>query len=80
MSDIIIYSTPTCGWCHKLKDYLKSKKIDFKDIDVSKDRQAAMKMVEQSGQMGVPQMEINGKVIVGFDKQAIDEELKNLAK
>ncbi len=76
MSEIIVYSTPTCPYCHMLKDFLKEKKIEFKDVDVSKDQDAAHKMIEKSGQMGVPQIEINGKIIVGFDKGAIEKELK----
>ena len=73
---IKVYSTPTCPWCHKLKDYLNEKKIEFEDIDVSENQEAAKEMVEKSGQMGVPQIEINGKVIVGFDQEAIDAELE----
>ena len=75
MTGITIYSTTVCPWCVKLKGYLKEKGVSYKEIDVSKDREAARKMVEQSGHMGVPQMEINGKIIVGFDKAAIDKEL-----
>ena len=58
------------------KDFLKEKGVDFEDIDVSKDREAAKAMIQKSGQMGVPQIEINGKIIVGFDKPAIEAELK----
>ncbi|MFH1063625.1 MAG: glutaredoxin domain-containing protein [Candidatus Woesearchaeota archaeon] len=78
MSDIKVYSTPTCPWCIKLKGYLKEKNVKFDDIDVSTDQAAAQKMIEKSGQMGVPQTEINGKMIVGFDKDAIDAELAKL--
>ena len=78
MSKIIVYSTPTCPWCHALKDFLKEKNIEFEDIDVSKDQEKAKEMIEKSGQMGVPQIEINGKMIVGFDKEAIEKELENL--
>lgn len=76
--EIKVYSTETCPWCVRLKDYLKSKKIKFKEIDVSEDPAAANEMMEKSGQMGVPQIEINGKIIVGFDKEAIDEELAKI--
>ena len=78
MAKVKVYSTPFCPWCHRLKDYLKSKKIAFEDIDVSKDQKAAEHMVEMSGEMGVPQTEINGKIIVGFDKAAIDAELEKM--
>jgi len=72
---IKIYSTPTCPYCHKAKDFLKEKKVEFEDIDVMANQEAAHEMIEKSGQMGVPQIEINGKIIVGFDKEAIEREL-----
>lgn len=68
---ITVYSTPTCPWCHRAKDFFKENKIEFKDVDVSKDQKAAMEMVQKSGQMGVPVIDINGEIIVGFDKQRI---------
>lgn len=73
---VIVYSTPTCPYCHSAKDYLKENKIPFKDIDVSKDHKAAEDMVEKSGQMGVPVLDINGQIIIGFDKEAIKKALK----
>jgi glutaredoxin 3 len=78
MPGIIVYSTPTCPYCHLVKDYLKGKGIGFEEKDVSKDREAARKMIEKSGQMGVPQIDINGKIIVGFNREAIDEELSKM--
>jgi glutaredoxin-like YruB-family protein len=78
--EIKVYSTETCPWCVRLKEYLKSKKIDFKEIDVSEDENALNEMMEKSGQMGVPQIEINGKMIVGFDKEAIDQEIVKLKR
>ncbi len=72
---VIIYSTPTCPWCHKAKDYFKEKGIAFTDIDVSTDEAKATEMVEKSDQMGVPVIDIDGTIIVGFDKTAIDEAL-----
>ena len=78
MSKIIVYSAPKCPWCHALKDFLKEKNIEFEEIDISKDQAKVQEMIEKSGQMGVPQIEINGKMIVGFDKEAIEKELENL--
>jgi glutaredoxin-like YruB-family protein len=78
MAKIKVYSTPTCPWCLKLKDYLEEKGIEFDNIDVSEDQAAAEEMVKKSGQMGVPQTEINGKIIVGFDKEALDAELAKM--
>ena len=67
-----VYSTPTCPWCTVAKKYLTSKNIAFEDVDVSRDREAAMEMVRKSGQRGVPVIEINGDIIIGFDQAAID--------
>jgi len=78
MSKIKVYSTPTCPWCYTLKDFLKEKNIKFEDIDVSKNQKKLEEMIRKSGQMGVPQIEINGKIIVGFDKAAIEKELENV--
>jgi glutaredoxin 3 len=75
MTKIKVYSTPTCPWCVKVKEYLKEKHVEFEDIDVSVNQDEAKKMMEKSGQMGVPQIEINDKMIVGFDKEQIDAEL-----
>ena len=74
-----VYSTKTCPWCHKTKDFLKEKNVKFEDIDVGADQKAANEMVEKSGQMGVPVVDIDGKIIVGFDKEAIEKALAWLA-
>lgn len=71
-----VYSTQTCPYCHAAKDFLKENKIAFEDIDVSKDHDAAQEMIEKSGQMGVPVIDINGTIIVGFDKAAMKKALK----
>jgi glutaredoxin 3 len=76
MAQVKVYSTQTCPWCFRVKDYLKQKKIPFKDIDVSSDDKAAHEMVALSGQTGVPVINIDGKIIVGFDKEAINEALE----
>lgn len=73
MMTVKVYSTPTCPWCTKAKEYLKSKNVDFDDIDVSKDPNAATEMIKKSGQRGVPVLDINGNIIVGFDQKAIDK-------
>ncbi len=71
-----IYSTPTCVYCKTLKGYFKKNAIEFEDIDISKDEKQLQKMIKDSGQMGVPVVDINGEIIIGFDKQKIDELLK----
>ena len=70
--EIIVFSTPSCPWCRKTKEYLKGRGIKFKDVDVSIDRAMAQKMVQRSGEMGVPQLWINGQVVVGFNRPRID--------
>ena len=69
---VTVYSTPSCSWCNTLKAYFKTHNIRFTDIDVSKNQQAAEQMVRKSGQQGVPQTDINGQIIVGFDKAKIN--------
>lgn len=71
-----VYSTSSCPWCTVAKNYLSSKNIKFEDVDVNRNREAAMEMVRKSGQRGVPVLEINGDIIVGFDQMAIDNALK----
>lgn len=67
-----VYSTPRCPWCTVAKKYLSSKNIRFDDIDVSENSEAAYEMVRKSGQRSVPVLDINGNIIVGFDKATID--------
>lgn len=71
-----VYSTPTCPYCKKDKEYLSSKGISYQDIDVSSNKAAADEMVKLSGQMSVPVMTIDGNVIKGFDKAKIDSLVK----
>lgn len=73
MSEVIIYSTPSCSYCIRLKSYLSQKGITFTNIDVSSDAQSLEKMISLSGQMGVPVIDINGEIVVGFDKEKIDK-------
>ncbi len=70
-----IYSTPTCPFCIRAKQYLKDNNIAFEDIDVSANQQAVEEMVAKSGQMGVPVLDIGGDIIVGFDREKIKEAL-----
>jgi len=70
-----VYSTPTCPYCKRAKAYLEEKGIPFEDFDVSVDAERSKEMIALSGQMGVPVIDVAGKVIVGFDQAAIDEAL-----
>lgn len=71
MPKVMIYSTPTCPWCHLAKEFFKKNKVAFEDKNVATDRQAVEEMVKKSGQMGVPVIAIDGKIIVGFDQEKI---------
>ncbi len=62
-----IYSTPTCPWCMRTKQFLKDQNIPFEDVDVSSNQAAAEEMIQKSGQMGVPVLDIEGTIIVGYD-------------
>ncbi|MDD3569157.1 MAG: glutaredoxin domain-containing protein [Bacteroidales bacterium] len=70
---VTVYSTPTCSWCNTLKAYLRKHRIRFTDIDVSRNQSAADEMVRRSGQRGVPQTDIGGEMIVGFNQARINE-------
>ncbi len=65
-----------CPYCFTLKEWLKEKGIEFQDINVAEDQNAAKEMVEKSGQMGVPVVDIDGKIIIGFNKEEISKILK----
>ncbi len=68
---VVVYSTPTCPWCAKAKQFLKEQGVAFEDINVAADQAKAQEMMQKSGQMGVPVLDIDGKIIVGFDKAEI---------
>ncbi len=70
--EVTIYTTPTCPWCQVAKRYLASRGIEFTEVDVSSDPLAAMEMIRKSGQQGVPVLEIDGEIVVGFDRARID--------
>lgn len=72
---VIVYGTPTCPYCVKAKRFLKDNGISFEDIDVSIRPEKAQEMMQKSGQMGVPVLDIGGEIIVGFDVDSIKEKL-----
>ena len=69
---VTVYSTPTCPYCTMVKDYLESKNVSFTDVDVASDQQAAMELVQRTGQQGVPQTEINGSFVIGYNTRELD--------
>jgi len=70
-----VYSTPTCPWCIKVKQFLQENNIVFENFDVSADQKKGEEMVQKSGQMGVPVLDIDGQIVVGFDKEKIKQAL-----
>ncbi len=68
-----VYSTPTCPYCIRTKQFLKENSIEFENIDVSSNQQAAQEMIDKSGQTGVPVLDINGEIVTGFDKDKISQ-------
>ena len=76
MVTVKVYSTPTCPYCKMAKEFLKENKVKFEDIDVSRDQKKANEMIEKSGQMGVPVIEIGDTIIVGYDRDSIKKALK----
>lgn len=66
---VYVYTTPGCAFCYTLKEFLKDHKIDFEEIDVMSDEEKRDEMIKKSDQMSVPVIEIDGEIIVGFDKK-----------
>ena len=69
--NVKVYGTATCPWCIRAKQFLKENNVDFQNIDVSSDEKAVEELKQKSGQMGVPVLDIEGEIIVGFDKEKI---------
>lgn len=83
MCPVKLYSSPDCLFCEKVKRFLRNHKIEFSEVDVSVERDAAIELVEKSGQFGVPVLDVDGKIPIGYDKEAlrralgIESELKD---
>jgi glutaredoxin-like YruB-family protein len=73
---VTVYSTPTCSWCNTLKSWLRKNNINYRDVDISRDQKAADTLVRRSGQQGVPQTDINGRIVVGFNQPLLKELLE----
>ncbi len=72
---VTVYSTSTCPWCIRAKQFLRDNHIPFKDLDVAGDQLAADEMAAKTGQMGVPVLDIDGEIIIGFDREKIKSAL-----
>jgi glutaredoxin 3 len=70
---VLVFTTPTCPWCSRVKAYLHQQQVKFREVAVSRDRVAARHLVQRTGQMGVPVIEIGGTPIVGSDRGRIDQ-------
>jgi len=76
MKRVVVFTTPTCSWCRRVKQYLKEKKVRFKEVDVTRDKSAAKDMMRRTGQMGVPVTLVNNRPVVGFNKALLDRLLE----
>lgn len=72
MPKVVIYSTPTCAYCRMAKEYFGKNNIEYNDYNVAEDKEKRQEMLDKTGQLGVPVIMIDDKVIIGFDKPAID--------
>ena len=73
---VLLYRTETCPWCHKAADFFEEHKVKFTAVDVGEDERAAEEMIEKSGQKGVPVIDIDGNIVVGFDELKLKKLLK----
>jgi glutaredoxin 3 len=73
---VTIYSAPWCAFCHAAKQFLDGKKVKYKDINVDEDHQAAVAIVQKTGQAGIPVIEIGNETIIGFDRSRIESALR----
>ncbi len=71
MKNITIYSTPSCHYCHLAKDFLNANKVKFTDYDVASDLEKRKEMIDKTGQMGVPVIDIDGEIMVGFEESRL---------
>lgn len=76
MSKVEIYSTPTCVFCNHAKDFFKDNNVDFTEYNVGSDLEKRQEMVQKSGQMGVPVIDVDGEITVGFDEARLRDLLK----
>ena len=74
-SKVKVYATSTCPWCMKTKEFLKANNVKYEEVNVGADEKARNEMFEKSGQFGVPVTDVNGTIIVGYDKEALKKAL-----
>lgn len=69
--NVLIYTTPTCIWCARTKEFFKQNNVTYKEINVAGDSKAAQEMIKKSGQVGVPVIDIDGQIVVGFNQERL---------
>lgn len=75
MPEVKVYSTPTCPWCKRAKKFMEDNSIPYKDVNVAEDKAAREEMIRKSGQLGVPVIEIDGEIIIGYNEPKLKEKL-----
>jgi len=70
---VIVYSTSVCPYCDFAKQFLKDNNIEFEEIDVAQNQEKAQEMIDKSGQMGVPVIEVDGQIVIGFNKEKLKQ-------
>ncbi len=73
MKAVIIYSTPTCHFCHMAKDYFDEKGVEYTEYNVAEDAAKRAEMLERTQQMGVPVIDVDGEVVIGFNEAKLEE-------
>lgn len=73
MPEVKVYTTPTCPWCMRVKQFLDERNIPYEEYNVAEDAARAEEMIQKSGQMGVPVIEVDGEIVVGFDRPRLEE-------
>ncbi len=76
MKNVTIYSTPSCTYCNLAKDFFKKNKVEYTEYNVATDLAKRKEMIEKTGQMGVPVIEVDGEIVVGFDEPRLKEALQ----
>lgn len=76
MTQVLIYTTQTCPWCKKTKEFFKKHNIKYTEKDVAADEKTAQEAIDKSGQMGVPIIDVDGQIIVGFDEPKLKKALQ----
>jgi glutaredoxin 3 len=73
-----VYSAPTCPYCNMAKKYLAGKGVAYDEVDVSRDAAGREEMIKKSGQMGVPVIDVDGEIVIGFDQERLESLVKEM--